>query len=56
MLTHRSTHDELRREGEARTRRSQEVTKDLSGWKHRWKLPRNGLPNWLSARKARKKS
>ena len=35
MLTHRSTHDELRREGEARTRRAQEVTKDLSGWKHR---------------------
>ncbi len=35
MLTHRSTHDELRREGEARTRRSQEVTKDLSGWRHR---------------------
>lgn len=35
MLTHRSSHDELRREGEARTRRSQEVTKDLSGWRHR---------------------
>ena len=35
MLTHRSTHDELRREGEARTRRTQEVTKDLSGWRHR---------------------
>lgn len=35
MMTRRSAHDELRREGEARTRRSQEVTKDLSGWKHR---------------------
>ncbi len=35
MLTRRSSHDELRREGEARTRRSQEVTKDLSGWRHR---------------------
>ncbi|MGR3614902.1 MAG: chromosome segregation SMC family protein [Paracoccaceae bacterium] len=35
MLTHRSSHDELRREGEARTRRAQEVTKDLSGWRHR---------------------
>ncbi|OUS36779.1 chromosome segregation protein SMC [Rhodobacterales bacterium 56_14_T64] len=35
MLTHRSTHDELRREGEARTKRSQQVTKDISGWKHR---------------------
>ena len=35
MLTRRSSHDELRREGEARTRRSQEVTKELSGWRHR---------------------
>ncbi|TMV03737.1 chromosome segregation protein SMC [Ruegeria sediminis] len=35
MLTHRSSHDELRREGEARTRRTQEVKKDLSGWRHR---------------------
>ena len=35
MLTKRSAHDELRREGEARTRRSQEVTKELSGWRHR---------------------
>ena len=35
MLTHRSAQDELRREGEARTRRAQQVTKDLSGWRHR---------------------
>ena len=35
MMTRRSTHDEIRREGEARTRRSQEVTKELSGWRHR---------------------
>nr|WP_223228056.1 chromosome segregation protein SMC [Lutimaribacter pacificus] len=35
MLTKRSAHDELRREGEARTRRAQEVTKEISGWKHR---------------------
>jgi chromosome segregation protein len=35
MLSKRSGHDELRREGEARTRRSQEVTKEISGWKHR---------------------
>ncbi|SDE25793.1 chromosome segregation SMC family protein [Ruegeria marina] len=35
MLTRRSSHDEVRREGEARTRRAQEVTKDLSGWRHR---------------------
>ncbi len=35
MMTRRSGHDELRREGEARTRRAQEVTKELSGWRHR---------------------
>ncbi|RPE63191.1 condensin subunit Smc [Pacificibacter maritimus] len=35
MMTKRSSHDEIRREGEARTRRAQEVTKELSGWRHR---------------------
>ncbi len=35
MLTRRSAHDELRREGEARIRRRQEATKELSGWRHR---------------------
>jgi len=35
MMSRRSAHDELRREGEARLRRSQEVTKEISGWKHR---------------------
>ncbi|MEO3413583.1 chromosome segregation protein SMC [Roseovarius sp. CAU 1744] len=35
MMAKRSSHDELRREGEARTRRAQEVTKELSGWRHR---------------------
>ena len=35
MMTRRSAHDELRREGEARTRRAQEVTKEVSGWRHR---------------------
>ncbi|WP_097070792.1 chromosome segregation protein SMC [Rhodobacter maris] len=35
MLTRRSAHDETRREGEARLRRRQEVTKELSGWRHR---------------------
>ena len=35
MLTRRSAQDELRREGEARTRRRQEATKELSGWRHR---------------------
>ncbi len=35
MLTHRSAHDEVRREAEARLRRRQEVTKELSGWRLR---------------------
>jgi len=35
MMAKRSQHDEVRREGEARTRRTQEVTKELSGWRHR---------------------
>ncbi|MEI4194507.1 chromosome segregation protein SMC [Roseovarius sp. E0-M6] len=35
MMSKRSAHDELRREGEARTRRAQEVAKELSGWRHR---------------------
>lgn len=35
MMTRRSAYDELRREGEARVRRTQEVTKEISGWRHR---------------------
>ena len=35
MLTHRSAHDEVRREAEARLRRRQEVVKELSGWRLR---------------------
>ncbi len=35
MMSRRSAHDELRREGEARVKRAQEVTKELSGWRHR---------------------
>ncbi|WP_323040332.1 chromosome segregation SMC family protein [Gemmobacter sp.] len=35
MIARRSAHDEARREGEARTRRRQEVTKELSGWRLR---------------------
>ncbi len=35
MLARRSSHDELRREGEARVRRRQEASKELSGWRHR---------------------
>ncbi len=35
MLAKRSAHDELRREGEARIKRAQEITTEVSGWKHR---------------------
>ncbi len=35
MMSRRSAHDELKREGDGRLRRSQEVTKELSGWRHR---------------------
>jgi chromosome segregation protein len=35
MMSRRSAHDELCREGEARTKRAQEVTKEISGWRHR---------------------
>ncbi|WP_106745303.1 chromosome segregation protein SMC [Yoonia maritima] len=35
MMSHRSAHDEVRREGESRLKRSQQITKEVSGWKHR---------------------
>ena len=35
MMSRRSAADELRREGDARLKRSQEITKEVSGWKHR---------------------
>ena len=35
MMSRRSAFDEVRREGEARLKRSQEITKEISGWKHR---------------------
>ncbi|MBE0414518.1 chromosome segregation protein SMC [Yoonia sp.] len=35
MMSRRSNHDEIRREGDARLKRSQEITKEISGWKHR---------------------
>ncbi len=35
MMTRRSAHDELRREGEARVRRRQEIVKEIWGWRHR---------------------
>ncbi len=35
MMSKRSSLDELRREGEARTKRAQEITTEISGWRHR---------------------
>ncbi len=35
MMAKRSAHDELRREGEARLKRAQEIITEISGWKHR---------------------
>ncbi|MBU2960569.1 chromosome segregation protein SMC [Citreicella sp. C3M06] len=35
MMTRRSAHDELRREGDARKSRAQQVARDLSGWRNR---------------------
>jgi chromosome segregation protein len=35
MMSRRSAHDELRREGDARLKRTQDVTKEISGWRHR---------------------
>ncbi len=35
MMSRRTGFDEVRREGEARLKRSQEITTEVSGWKHR---------------------
>jgi chromosome segregation protein len=35
MMTRRSAHDELRREGEVRLKRIQEIAKEISSWNHR---------------------
>ena len=35
MIARRAAQDELRREGEARVKRRQEIAKELSGWRHR---------------------
>ncbi len=51
MMSRRSAHDELRREGEARLKRAQEVTKELSGWRHRLETAEKRTAE-LSERKA----
>jgi chromosome segregation protein len=50
MMSKRSSHDDMRREGEGRTRRSQEVTKELSGWRHRLETAEKRISE-LDARK-----
>ena len=35
MLTKRSLHDEVRRDGEIQLKRAQEVEKEISGWSYR---------------------
>ena len=50
MMAKRSAHDELRREGEARVSRSQQVTKEISGWKHRLETAEKRIAE-LTARK-----
>ena len=51
MMSRRSAHEEVRREGEARVRRRQEATKELSGWKHRLDTAAKRIAE-LDARKA----
>jgi chromosome segregation protein len=50
MMTRRSTADELRREGERRTRRASEIAKEISGWRHRLETAETRSAE-LSARK-----
>jgi len=51
MMSRRSAHDELRREGEARLRRAQEITKEVSGWRLRLQTAQTRSAE-LAARKA----
>ncbi|MDP2579797.1 chromosome segregation protein SMC [Shimia thalassica] len=50
MMSRRSSHDEVRREGEARLKRSQEITKEASGWRHRLETAEKRI-NELAERK-----
>ncbi len=51
MMSKRSMADETRREGEARLRRTQEVIKEISGWRHRLETAGKRIGE-LQARKA----
>ena len=50
MMSRRSSADEVRREGEARLRRSQQITKEISGWRLRLETASKRTAE-LSARK-----
>ena len=52
MMARRSAHDELRREGEARRARSQQVTKELSGWRHRLETAKTRSQELLDRKEA----
>ncbi|MGB8813678.1 MAG: chromosome segregation protein SMC [Paracoccaceae bacterium] len=51
MMSRRSGQDELRREGEARVRRRQEVVKEISGWNYRLETAEKRIAE-LAERKA----
>lgn len=55
MMSKRSALDELRREGETRTKRRQEITKEVSGWKHRLETAEKRISE-LNTRKAQSQS
>ncbi|MCP5076274.1 MAG: chromosome segregation protein SMC [Rhodobacteraceae bacterium] len=48
MLTKRSLYDEVRREGEQRIRRRQEITKEVSGWRHRLETAEHRIAELVS--------
>ena len=52
MLSHRAQADELRREAKARTSRQQEITKSLSGWRHRLETADQRISDLTTRREA----
>lgn len=52
MLTRRSSHEELKREGDARVKRRQEAQKELSGWRHRLETAEKRTTELLERRNA----
>ena len=56
MMSRRSAHDEVRREGEARLKRSKKSPKRLVVGSTVWKPPTSARLNWLNASKRRRKN